>query len=127
MTENIYATRTADGSTLRVYRTQADRNHVRIHDADTRTLVVLTANEAYALASSLTSAVAASINDTGCLSDVLFIGESGRRLRVEAEYGEYIAFCLDEVYNVWVALTVDAADDLATILTAFYKTIEDAA
>ena len=127
MTENTFTIHTADGNTLRIYRTQADSRHVRIHDADTRTLVVLTAKEAYALAGSLTSAVAASINDTGCLCDVLFIGESGRRLRVEAEYGEYIAFCLDEAYNVWVALTVDAADDLATILTAFYKTIEDAA
>lgn len=127
MTENALTIHTADGSALRIYRTQADRNHVRIHDADTRTLVVLTAKEAYALAGSLTSAVAASINDTGCLCDVLFIGESGRRLRVEAEYGEHIALCLDEVYGVWVALTVDVADDLATILTAFYKTIEDAA
>lgn len=127
MAENTFTIHTADGSTLRIYRTQADRNHVRIHDADTRTLVVLTAKEAYALAGSLTSAVAASINDTGCLSYVLCIGESGRRLRVEAEYGEHIAFCLDEIYGVWVALTVDAADDLATILTAFYKTIEDAA
>ena len=125
MTENTFTIHTADGSTLRIYRTQADRNHVRIHCAGT--LVVLTAQEARALAGSLTSAVAASVNDTGCLSDVVFIGKGGRRLRVETEYGEHIAFCLDEVYNVWVALAVDAADDLATILTAFYRTIEDAA
>ena len=127
MTENTFTIHTADGSTLTIYRTQADRNHVRIHCVDTRTLVVLTAEEARALAGSLTSAVAASIDDTGCLSDVVFIGDGSRRLRVETEYGEHIALCLDEVYNVWVALTVDAADDLATILTAFSKTIEDAA
>ena len=125
MTENTFTIHTADGSTLRIYRTQADRNHVRIHY--TGTLVVLTAEEARALAGSLTSAVAASVNDTGCLSDVVFIGEGGRRLRVETEYGEHIALCLDEIYGVWVALTVDVADGLATILTAFYKTIEDAA
>lgn len=123
MTESKFVIHTADGSTLTTYRTQADRNHVRIHDIDTRTLVVLTAEEARALAGSLTSAVAASIDDTGCLSDVVFLGDGGRRLRIETEYGEHIALCLDEVWSVWVALTVDAADDLATILMAFYKTI----
>lgn len=127
MTENTFAIHTADGSTLRIYRTQANRNHVRIHDADTRTLVVLTAKEAYALAGSLTSAVAASIDDTGCLSDVVFVGNDNKRLRVETEYGEHIALCLDEISGVWVALTVDVADGLATILAAASKTIEDAA